>query len=139
MERIFVDTSAWIALANTADPDHEAVSESLSGWDGRMVTTSAVVGETVTVALYRFGHEAATSLGERLWRGDIADVVRPDAQDEREAWSLFVNRSDKTYSFVDCVSFTVMRRLKLVKAVAIDDDFDQEGFDVVPRRNRGRR
>ena len=139
MERIFVDTGAWVALANSGDEDHEDVRAATSGWEGRLVTTNLVVGETVTLALYRFGHAAAKKLGERLYSGGIAAVVRIELQDERSAWELFCDRDDKEYSFVDCSSFVVMRRLKLDKAVATDDDFAQEGFNVIPVRAKSKR
>lgn len=139
MERIFVDTGAWVALANAEDPDHEAVKDALGGWEGRLVTTNFVVGETITLALYRFDHGAATKLGKSLWSGVAADIVRVEVQDERDAWDLFQDRDDKKYSFVDCTSFIVMKRLKLMTACAVDDDFVQEGFHIVPPRMGGKK
>jgi len=48
------------------------------------------------------------------------------------AWSLFERRPDKAYSFTDCTSFIVMRRLKLGIAAALDNHFLQEGFQIRP-------
>lgn len=134
MERIFVDTGAWVALANATDAAHEPVKAVVDSWDGRLVTTNLVVAETVTVTLYRFGHAAAVTVGTELWGGTVADLVRVEPSDERAAWRLFGEREDKEYSFVDCASFVIMRRLGLAKAIAVDDDFAQEGFHVLPPR-----
>lgn len=41
-------------------------------------------------------------------------------------------RPDKTYSFADCTSFAVMRRLGLTSAITLDSDFACEGFEAIP-------
>jgi predicted nucleic acid-binding protein len=130
--RLFVDTSAWFALANRADPDHESARETLDSFPGRLVTSSYVFDETVTLCLYRLGHGVAMRLGEKLRSGDLADVVRVTIADETEAWTLFRQRADKDYSFTDCISFVLMRRMGISRAAAFDDDFRREGFSVSP-------
>jgi predicted nucleic acid-binding protein len=60
------------------------------------------------------------------------DLVRVRPSDEEDAWRLFKDRSDRSYSFTDCTSFVVMRRLGLPHATALDEDFRREGFEVVP-------
>ena len=42
------------------------------------------------------------------------------------------HRPDKTYTLTDCLSFVMMRRLKIETAIATDDHFRQEGFVVAP-------
>ena len=49
-------------------------------------------------------------------------------------WRLFLARRDKEYSFTDCTSFVLMRRLGLDAALALDADFAQEGFRTFPER-----
>ena len=60
------------------------------------------------------------------------DLMRATSGDEAAAWGLFCRRGDKDYSYTDCVSFVMMRRLGIARAAACDDDFRREGFDVVP-------
>lgn len=36
------------------------------------------------------------------------------------------------YSFTDCTSFVLMRRIGIHTAVALDDQFRQDGFEVMP-------
>jgi len=128
----FVDTSAWFALANRGDPEHRAVRTAMESLDGLLVTSNFVFDEIVTLCLYRLGHEAATSVGEILLDACVVDLIRATADDERSAWELFRRRTDKEFSFTDCTSFVMMRRLRIDKAVALDDDFRREGFDVRP-------
>ncbi len=98
---VFVDTSAWYAYLNRADPDHTAVANFLEGFSGQLVTSNYVFDELITLVRMRMGHKQ--------------------------------DRSDKTYSFTDCTSFVVMRRLKLTSVLATDKHFRQEGFSVYPR------
>jgi predicted nucleic acid-binding protein len=132
MERLFVDTSAWLALVNGADPGHQAVLAALEQFKGRIVTSNFIFDEAVTLCRVRLGHDAAKRLGDQLLANAEIDLVRLTADDERAAWTLFLARADKRYSFTDCTSFVLMRRLKIGRAAALDDDFHREGFEVVP-------
>jgi len=134
-----VDTSAWIALINRSDPDHDAVRDALESFDGRLVTSNFVFDESVTLCLYRLGRDAALRVGDELLRGEVVDLARATIGDEADAWKLFRRRADKKYSFTDCISFTMMRRLGIEQAAAVDDDFRREGFSVVPERQGKRR
>ncbi|MDA2939130.1 PIN domain-containing protein [Acidobacteria bacterium AH-259-A15] len=132
MRRLFVDTSAWFAFLNQADPDHERVGNFLENFEGRLVTSNFVFDETVTLCLYRLGWKAAAKFGESLLDSATVDLIRVTSEDERAAWSLFLERADKTYSFTDCTSFQLMRRLGIRKALALDTDFEREGFEIEP-------
>ncbi|MBI1731547.1 MAG: PIN domain-containing protein [Gammaproteobacteria bacterium] len=134
MKRLFVDTSAWFAYANRADREHRKIKDILASFDGRLVTSNFVVDETVTLFMYRLGHRAAVSFGEALFRSRTVDLVRLTPEDEQAAWLVFAGRQDKKYSFTDCTSFALMRRLGLTTALALDDDFAQEGFEVLPAK-----
>ncbi len=129
---LFVDTSAWFALVNGRDPDHHAVRDVLESAGGRLVSSNFVFDETVTLCRYRLGHGAAVRVGNQLRGGATADLVRATATDEAAAWDLFRERTDKGYSFTDCVSFVMMRRLGIDRAAACDEDFRREGFTVLP-------
>ncbi len=43
-----------------------------------------------------------------------------------------LERPGKTYSFADCTSFVLMRRLGITRAATLDADFAREGFEVLP-------
>ena len=132
MERIFVDTSAWIAYANRADPDHRRVRSTLRSFRGRRVTSNFIFDETVTFCRYRFGHQLAVQVGNTLLNANVADMIRITPEDEREAWALLTTRPDQEYSYTDCTSFALMQRLGIGTAAALDQDFRRQGFEVVP-------
>src|SRR3990172_7426223 len=128
MERLFVDTSAWFAYANRKDPRHKIVSEALRNFSGRLVTSNFVFDEAISLSRYRLGHQAARTIGSVLLDPNEVDVLRVTGNDERAAWELFCSRNDQRYCFTDCTSFSLMRRLGLSLALALDEDFRAEGF-----------
>ena len=132
IERVFVDTGAWYAYINARDPDHSKMKEFLQSFPGRLITSNYVFDETVTLVLARLGHRTAVRVGGVLLDSGVVELLRVNAADERSAWKLFQDRSDKTYSFTDCTSFAVMRRLDLFEALTLDEHFAQEGFKALP-------
>ncbi len=132
MERLFVDTSAWYAFINRRDPAHKAVAKVLQQYTGRLVTSNFVLDETLSLCLYRMGHDVATAAGNVLMDPQAVDLVRITSKDEQLAWQLFCARSDQRFSFTDCTSFVLMRRLRIDTALALDGDFRSEGFTVIP-------
>lgn len=132
MERIFVDTGAWYAYINARDPDHLRLRGFLNSFTGRLVTSTYVFDETVTLVLTRLGHQRAVQVGSVLLDSSVVELVRVGPSDERSAWQLFQERPDKSYSFTDSTSFVLMQRLDLLKALTLDNHFAQEGFEVLP-------
>ena len=132
MEHAFVDTSAWFAYANRRDPDHARIRNVLQAYAGQLITSNFIFDETVTLCLYRLGHQIATKVGEVLLDPTVVNLIRLTPDDEHRAWSLFLARPDKTYSYTDCTSFVLMRRLGLHSAIALDVDFQREGFTLLP-------
>jgi uncharacterized protein len=90
-----------------------------------LVTTSYVISETI--ALVRTApprrHADAVKVGEVLFGERLARVYRVSAEEERAGFEYFKRHQDKEYSFVDCVSFTLMDKLGIQEALAIDADF----------------
>ncbi|MCZ7649399.1 MAG: PIN domain-containing protein [Planctomycetota bacterium] len=127
-----MDTSAWIAYANRGEQDHGSVSKALESWKGRLLTTNFVFDEAVTLLGYSFRHDVAVCMGQTLLDSSVVNLLRVSLEDERAAWELFRQREDKSYSFTDCTSFVLMRRLGIREAVTLDEDFRREGFQVRP-------
>ena len=132
MRGLFVDTSAWIALVEKRHALRERVTALLQGFPGRLYTSNFVLNETVTLCQVRHDHAAARALGSHILDSPDLQLLRLSGQDERRSWELFLDRKDKAYSYTDCTSFVMMRRLNIERAVALDDDFRREGFEVLP-------
>ncbi|MGH8624930.1 MAG: type II toxin-antitoxin system VapC family toxin, partial [Gammaproteobacteria bacterium] len=66
MRRVFVDTGAWYALIDRADPDHGDVTTQFKAYRGRLVTSNFVFDETLTLLRYRLGWQSAHAFGEQM-------------------------------------------------------------------------
>jgi predicted nucleic acid-binding protein len=72
-------------------------------------------------------------LGTRLFDGRAAHLVYLNEQDVAQAWVVFSAYRDKAWSFTDCASYVVMKRLAVSQAIALDQHFQQmPGIYVVP-------
>lgn len=125
----FVDTSFWVALGFRRDGHHD---EARAIWSqlgtGGLLTSNHVVGETWTFLRRRAGHDAAIDFIDRVERSARVGIVRIDEATEAEAYAWLRRRDERIYSFVDATSFALMRRQRLIEALAFDDDFTAAGY-----------
>lgn len=128
---IFVDTSAWYARYASRDVNHNAAKAFHLANHLPLVTTDYVVDETLTLLKTRGNRELAFRIGPKLLTGQLARLIHVSEQDVATAWQLFSARRDKEWSFTDCVSYVVMKRLQIVEAFAFDEHFKQFGFAMV--------
>ena len=132
MRRVFVDTSAWYALIDRADPDHAQVAAQLKAHQGMLVTSNFVFDETLTLLRYRLGWTVAHAFGQQMRGGRLSQAARISPQDEEAAWDTFTRYRDQSFSYTDCTSFVLMERLRLSTAIALDEGFRTLGFEVLP-------
>lgn len=128
---IFVDTSGWYARYVPSDPQHVAVRAFHLANREPLVTTDYVVDETLTLLKSRGNAPRAFRLGRNLWNGRLANLIYVTAAEISDAWHLFDSYRDKDWSFTDCTSHVVMKRLRISKALTLDAHFRQFGFVTV--------
>lgn len=131
--KIFVDTSAWLALSDKNDQYHkEALSKNAIIKSRRidLITSEYVVDETLTIIRYRVSHRAAVVFGESLMSSRIVAIMGIKDEERLAAWDLFKKYGDKELSFTDCTSFAMMKKLNLQQAFSFDDHFKQFGFEL---------
>jgi hypothetical protein len=72
------------------------------------------------------------------WLRDVLDangveLARIDSELFLEACGVYTQFADKEWSFTDCTSYVLMRRLKIECALSFDEDFRQFGIvQVLP-------
>lgn len=132
---LFVDTSAWYAIADAGHPDHPVLAAALRGAVGegrRIVTTNLVVAETHVLLLRRVGRRPALRFVEEVRREPMV-VERGTGEVEERAVEHWLRRfQDQPFSFTDAVSFAVMEQRGIREALALDRHFTVAGFDRVP-------
>lgn len=130
---ILVDTSAYFALVDRSDHHHPDTAAFVRANDVPLVTTDLIVVETLNLVQARLGYPRAVRLGKRLLDPALTTVLKVSEEDVGEAWRLFQRYRDKEFSFTDCTTFALMRRMHISTAFAFDLHFRQYGqITVVP-------
>ena len=135
MTPLFLDTSYLIAVESTDDQYHKAAAahwRSLLKSPRRLVTSSYVLVEVVTLLNNRRKHSKAVELGNNLLSSRLFNVVHVNEEFFYEAWRYFQKYKDKRYSLTDCVSFVLMKKLGIKEALTFDKHFTQAGFKKLP-------
>ncbi len=132
---LFVDTGGWVAIQIPNDRWHRQAAGVLRAAVERghpLVTTNHVLGETYTLLRREQGHAAAWKFLDGVAKSGRLDRVHVDEPTEHEAGQLLRRFADQAFSFVDGVSFAVMRRRKIRLALAFDHHFASAGYLRVP-------
>ncbi|MCC6493789.1 MAG: PIN domain-containing protein [Pirellulales bacterium] len=125
---IFIDAGAIIARLIARDQNHNAAIEfrhELSASAVSCCTSNLVMGEALTLIARR------TSPAEQafeLYSSKVLRIIRSTEADEISAISLLTKYADQQVGFVDCVSFALMRRLRIFQAFTFDRHFATAGF-----------
>ena len=140
MNRVFVDTSAFYALADESDHNHpqaKEVYESLIKVS--LVATDYVLLECWFLIGSHLGREKAIRFWDGL-RSGIVDMVNINAQDLNQAREIIDRFPDQDFSLVDAASFAVMEREGIKTVFTFDSHFlvyrfgkdDKQHFEVIP-------
>lgn len=136
--KIFIDTSAWDAIEDSNDPNHELAlifKDDLPD-NCHLVTTDYILDETYTLLLLNIGYEQTVAfkknINELLNSGILAVIhISPSLYDA--AWDVFqLFNVDKKWSFTDCVSYATMKQFDIETVFAFDRHFEQMGFNRKP-------
>jgi len=131
-ERVFIDTSAFYALMDRSDSNHEQAADfwgSLLEKDLYLCTGNYVIVEALALLQRRLGFEAGN-----LWYRDVlslAEILWIDGSMHNLAYELWLSLGRRRLSFVDCVSFVVMRHYKIEKVFGFDRHFLEQGFENI--------
>lgn len=138
MNRLFVDTSAWAALADSKDANHELAALFRDEVAGRcrFVTTNYIIDELYTLLLMNIGYSETVDFKRKLdilIQQGVIEIVWILEDVANEAWMVFEQfNPDKRWSFTDCVSYVVMQQRQITEAFTFDRHFAQMGFITRP-------
>ncbi|MEJ7797233.1 MAG: PIN domain-containing protein [Solirubrobacteraceae bacterium] len=129
---VFVDTSALYALLDRADNVHPVARrafERLLADEEPLLTHNYVVLETVALAQRRLGLGAVGVLRDALLA--VMQLTWVDRELHGQALAATLASDRRNVSFVDRLSFELMRRRALRRAFAFDEHFAEQGFELV--------
>lgn len=133
VRRVFVDTSAYFALADPRDDNAataQTIGQALSAFHSRQFTTNFILAETHALLLSRAGRQVAyEALHDIVMSATV--TVRVSARDELRAHNILAEYDDKDFSLTDATSFAVMERLRIPHAFTFDRNFAQYGLTVL--------
>jgi uncharacterized protein len=130
--RLFVDTSAFYALIDADDINHEDAGRA---WprilvpENTLLSSNYVLVESFALIQNRLGIPAV-----RTFQEDILPVVSVEFVDpavHRSGLASLLSSARRGLSLVDCVSFEIMRTLGIKEAFAFDPHFKEQGFILV--------
>ena len=134
MNRFFVDTFYWIALANRRDQWHQRVQAFNRTLTTRhFYTTEEVLGEFLdfcgggTPETRR----RAVLFTRRVLTDPHMTIIPQTHASFLDGLALYESRPDKEYSLTDCISMQTMRREGLTDVLTNDHHFRQEGFRIL--------
>src|ERR1035441_6508813 len=129
---VLLDTSGFFALMDTRDPAHLKARRWLGSQRGRArpVTTEWIVGETCTLLVARKRPHLVARFLDYLEQSAALLVINPDKALLVFAKDMIRRQADQGYSFVDCLSFCVMKERRVLRALTTDEHFRKAGFSA---------
>src|SRR5579872_1966212 len=115
---VFIDTSAYYAIADSDSSDHQrsvAILTYTNKLRPAFFITNFVIAEIHALALKRLGRDKAAKILTDIYESNV-NVVRVSEEDEIRARQIIQQYKDKAFSFTDATSFSVMERLEIVIA-----------------------
>ena len=129
----FVDTSAIYALLVRTERGHAetaAAFERLLEARRPLISSNYVMVETTALLQRRIGLDAVHDLQARI--APLLTIRWIDETVHRRAARRLLRTDKRSISLVDCSSFTIMDAEGIEEALALDRDFEVEGYRVFP-------
>ncbi len=135
VKTLFVDTGAWLAVIDPKDQYHQPASvfyRQVLRAHRHLITTNLVVAETYVNLRRSLSHAAAIGFLDTIEQSLRIECAwsRPDLEDQ--ARQILRQYADQDFSYVDAVSFALMREMEITEAFAFDRHFVTAGFVCVP-------
>ena len=125
--KVFIDSSAFLAIADTDDGHHEhgrLIFQDILTKGAKLFSSNYILDETYTLIRARTNHQTVVNFIKSFELSGIT-VLRVSPQIEDLAKRIFIKYSDKNFSFTDCTSFVLINENKIDATFAYDVHFRQ--------------
>ncbi len=137
MNRVLVDSSAWIALVRANDLYHSQAKSKfnhLRQQRAKLFISEYIFLEIVTVLLLRVGPTEALSTGRLLRNSRIVQFLYIDPELVNKTWQVFQTQAmdpHRQASFTDCSSVILIREHRLDHIFTFDRVFERLGLPIL--------
>lgn len=127
--RVFIDTSAFLAIMDTNEQNHLLARESwehLIQEEAVLVCTNYILVETLALIQRRFGMALI-----KTFQDNVVPLLHIEWVDEalhRAGIAALLTANRRGLSLVDCISFETARQLGITTVFAFDQHFVEQGF-----------
>lgn len=128
---IFVDTSGYYALLIKQDRTHKKAVDILhkaAEEKIQFITTDYILDEIATLLQFRGAGHLLSEFFKRVFNSQACLIEYMDEDLFLQTKTFFLKYIDHTYSFTDCFSFLVMKKIGLEKVLTKDHHFREAGF-----------
>ncbi|MGH2768215.1 MAG: type II toxin-antitoxin system VapC family toxin [Actinomycetota bacterium] len=136
MRTVYIDSGAFIALIRRRDRHHERFRSHFSRLRAdrdRLITSDAVISETVTRLRYDIGLHAVLSF-QRVIAGSAGHLRIRDSDPRLRAaaFEVLAQYAELRLSYADCVGAVVAREARAKTIFGLDEEFRVMGFSLEP-------
>jgi predicted nucleic acid-binding protein len=132
---ILVDTGFFLASLDPRDGLHERARAWAARINEPLVVAEYVLWETVNFASATAHRAKVHVLVRRVMESEAFEVVPATPELFEAGLALHAGRPDQTWSLTDRLSFVVMTRRGITRALAHDHHFEQAGFEALLRHD----
>ena len=128
---VSLDTFGLLALLSSDDQYHAEASRTFAGFgaEGRTVVTTNLVLAEVGNGLARTAlRDEVGWLINQLHTDPAAHVFYIEQDLFLRGLDFYLNRHDKAWGLVDCITFVLMQEMQIIDAFTGDHHFQQAGF-----------
>ena len=131
MNCVFADTSFYISLLRPDDENHQGSLEFDRRFTGQYLTSEFILIELGNW-LADPRNRGVFLESARVLRSDPRTTILPATSEWiARGLALYAQRLDKHWSFIDCISFEMMRDRGVTDALTTDHHFIQAGFHTL--------
>lgn len=133
-QKVFIDTSGFYALLVSNDDYHLRAKNFINDAREKKIllhTTDYILDETYTLLKARKVSSQVQVLMDSISKSKAIMINWMDVELFDSSSKYFLKHQDQEYSFTDCVSFVLMRKIGIKRALTKDQHFIQAGFEIV--------
>jgi predicted nucleic acid-binding protein len=129
---IFLDTGAFVAWLVAADRQHQAAADLFASISAPLTTSLAVVAETYSLFLHRFGEDAARTFRSAIKALPAVRLCAIDAEHHRAVERKLDRLRGIKLTYVDASSLVILGERRIETVWGTDSDLGAEGAKVIP-------